>query len=81
MMHHPYAVAGLIANMVAALMLLYFPPATRAYTPEGAGVVTWVNRPTPEGRRQYDIRRNGSQMAIGLLFLGFFLQLLDLIKA
>jgi hypothetical protein len=78
---HPFGIAGVMANMAGALALLYFPPKVVEYTRDGRRVVQWVGRGSDEGRRTFQIRRDGFQLGIGLLFLGFFLQLLDILTS
>jgi hypothetical protein len=78
-MAHPFGIIGLIVNMAASVMLLRFPPPVSEYTPDGAPIIGWRGRPTPDGKRHYELRKHGYKLAIALLFLGFFLQLLDLI--
>jgi hypothetical protein len=81
-MAHPFGIIGLIMNMGGSLMLLWSPPSVTGYSPEGARILGGFSEmPTPEGKRQYRIRREGFKLAIGLLFLGFFLQLLDLMRS
>jgi len=80
-MHHTYGIAGLIANILGTFMLLYFPPETKAYEPDGSEKVAWVGPPTAAGRREYLKLKNGFKLGFWLLLLGFLLQLLDLLIA
>ena len=65
-------------------MLLWYPPKVTEYTAEGAAVSaggSFSELPaTPYGKRQYELRRRGFNLAIALLVLGFLLQLLDLLR-
>jgi len=84
---HFWGVAGLLFNMAAAVMLLWFPPKIEEYTPDGL----WVPGGGPFSEipaneevrrrnvRRYQVRREGFRFAFALLFLGFLLQLLDLL--
>jgi hypothetical protein len=58
---------------------LRFPPPVSEYTPDGAPIIGWSGRPTVEGKRHYELRKDGYKLAMALLLLGFFLQLLDLL--
>jgi hypothetical protein len=86
-MHHVWGIVGLGINMAASVMLLWFPPKVEAYTSDGLYVPDggpFAELPVSgEGRRQnirqYRIRREGFRFAFALLFLGFLLQLLDLL--
>jgi hypothetical protein len=73
-------IVGLVLNMIGAGLLLWFPPATRRFTQDGRLVNAWVNNPTPEGLRGYRRQTRGFLLAIGLLVVGFFLQLLALLS-
>jgi hypothetical protein len=77
---HPFGIIGLIMNMVGSLMLLWFPPSVTAYSSDGAPIIDWSGPASEAGKRKYRLRKDGFKLAIALLFLGFFLQLLDLIK-
>jgi hypothetical protein len=77
--HHPIGIAGLIVNMIAVLLLLRFPPSVSQYTADGRPIIGWAGVATDGGKRRHLIRKHGYEFAIALLFLGFFLQLLDLI--
>jgi hypothetical protein len=80
-MAHPLGVIGLIVNMLGSLMLLWFPPSVSDYTREGAPIVGgWSGIASDVGKRKYRYRKDGFKFAIALLVLGFFLQLLDLLK-
>jgi hypothetical protein len=81
-MHHPHALGfvGLSANMVATLLLLKFPPVLKGDQPDGSNRGQGFGvKASPEGPRGYQRFRDGYQLALGLLFLGFFLQVLDLL--
>ena len=78
-MHHTYGIAGLAANMLGSATLLYFPPDTKGYQPDGSQQVWWVTGPTEDGRREYCKLRNGFKLGFWLMLLGFLLQLLDLL--
>jgi hypothetical protein len=81
-MHHPHALGfvGLSANMVGTLLLLRFPPDLKGYRQDGSNRGQGFGvKATPEGLRLYQRFRDGYKLALGLLFLGFFLQLLDLL--
>ena len=76
---HPLGLIGLSANMLGALLLLKFPSDLKGYRPDGSQAAWWMLPATPEGKRAYERLRDGYKLALGLLFLGFFLQLLDLL--
>jgi hypothetical protein len=78
-MVHPFGMAGLISNMAGTLLLLRFPPDAHGYRPDGSVHAWWQIPATRAGKRRYQFFRNGYQLSLGLLFLGFFLQLLDLV--
>ena len=81
-MHHPHALAfvGLSANMAGTLLLLRFPPDLKGSRPDGSSRGQGFGvKASPEGLRAYERFRDGYKLALGLLFLGFFLQLLDLL--
>ena len=86
-MHHPLAIAGLIANIAASVLLLWFPPKVE-YTAEGLHVTdggSYAELPASgegvrDNLRRYRVRREGFQFALWLLILGFLLQLLDLLS-
>jgi hypothetical protein len=80
MIHHPVGVVGLIVNMLAVLLLLRYPPTVTQFTPDGRPVIGWAGAATDAGKRRHRIGKHGYKFAIALLFLGFFLQLLDLIS-
>jgi hypothetical protein len=83
-MHHPHVLAfvGLSANMVGTLLLLNFPPDLKAYRPDGSNRGQGFGvQATPDGLRMHQRFRDGYKLALALLFLGFFLQLLDLLIA
>jgi hypothetical protein len=80
-MVHPLGIIGLIANMGGSVMLLWYPPSVSEYGKDGAPIVGWSGTPSAKGKRRYRIRKDGFNLAIGLLFLGFFLQLLDLMTS
>jgi hypothetical protein len=77
---HAFGIVGLIINMFAVLLLLKYPPRVTEYTRDGRPIIGWGGVASEAGKRKYTMRKYGYQFAISLLFLGFFLQLLDLIK-
>jgi hypothetical protein len=79
--HHPIGMVGLAANTLGSLMLLWYPPDLRGYQPDGSWHGWFAVAPTPEGKREYASRREGYQLSVGLIALGFFLQLFDMIVA
>jgi hypothetical protein len=80
MIPHPFGIGGLVANMIATVMLLKFPPDLKGYLPDGSNVGgTFAELPTPEGKRRFRRLQDGYKLALALLFLGFFLQALDLL--
>jgi len=88
-MHHPFGIAGLIVNMTALVLLWVNTPKVQEYTtdkdwsPDG-GFFSEVPA-SADGRkhhiRRFHIRRDGFRLPFALLFLGFLLQLLDLLVA
>jgi hypothetical protein len=78
-MTHLFGIIGLIVNMVATVLLLVFPPTVSEYTAGGEPIVPWKGTASDAGKRKYRIRKDRYKFAIALLFLGFFLQLLDLL--
>jgi len=86
-MHHPFGIAGLIVNMTALVLLWVNTPKVeetdREWSPDGG---FFSEAPAPaEGRkhhiRRFHVRREGFRLPFALLFLGFLLQLLDLLIA
>jgi hypothetical protein len=69
-------VIGLVLNLIATVLLGFWPPRGRVYTKDGAQVVTWANDPSQEGKR-IGVRQE-RLAALGPWFLGagFFLQLI-----
>lgn len=61
-------------------MLLWYTPDLHGYQPDGSQRAWWSFGPTPQGKRRYKILRSGFRLAIAMLFLGFLLQLLDLLR-
>lgn len=80
MSHHPLGIVGLVLNMAGSMLLLWAPPGARGYRPDGSAVGWFSFRATPEGKRRYLLYANGFRLAVLLLVVGFFLQLLDLIN-
>lgn len=88
-MAHPFGVAGLVLNMIGAVLLIWFPPTDRANTPEGWGTSgggTFSELPHStaenwEGLRAFRRHRSLFRVALVLLFIGFSLQLVDLLTA
>jgi hypothetical protein len=83
-MHHPHALAfvGLAANMIGTLLLLKFPPDLKGFPSQGSNRGQGFGvKASPEGLRLHQRFHDGYKLALGLLLLGFFLQLLDLLIA
>jgi hypothetical protein len=79
---HPLGIAGVVVNMAGVLFLLFYPPKIIEYTEDGRQKVEWVNDvKSATGQRRHRLRRDGYRLGIALLFLGFFLQLLDLLTS
>jgi hypothetical protein len=84
---HLWGSTGLCVNMAASILLLWFPPKVAEYTEDGLRIPdggTFREIPaTADGRRsnmrRYRVRRDGFRLEFAMLFLGFFLQLLDLL--
>jgi hypothetical protein len=69
-------VIGLGTNFVAAVLMCFYPPRVAQFTAKGEGFVTFVSGATEEGKRKGVRQQYLSRSAIGLLGLGFFLQLI-----
>ncbi len=76
---HPFAYAGLVVNMAASFLLLWYPPMLDPYTAAGRRTVDWVRAPTTAGKHRSELAKRGYSLGMSLLVLGFFLQLLDLL--
>lgn len=82
---HPAGVVGLLLNVAGTLLLLRVPSAVGEYTPEGLQVVGgWSELPQSDSQRE-DWKRRAARhrltyhLAVGLLLIGFSLQLFDLL--
>jgi hypothetical protein len=82
-MPHPFGIAGLVLSMLASLLLLGFPPDAGGYDKYGVyrapGQIPVA--PTKLGQFRYKFLKNGFRIAMGFLFVGFALQLVDLLSA
>ncbi len=86
---HLFGIVGLVLNAAATVLLMWFPPTVAEYTEDGTWVPgggTFSELPaSPEQRRlwqrRFKVRRWSFRGAMGLLFFGFALQLIDLICA
>lgn len=76
--HWP-GVSGLVANMIGTVLLLWFPPVVKIFNQDGSEQVVWIRPPSADGIRRYTIQIRGFRLAVALLFLGFFLQWLDML--
>jgi hypothetical protein len=84
---HPLAFIGLVVNMVATLLLLWFPPTVQEYTADGhkiSGGGAFSELPRDDEQRsrwrlQYNLRKATFRISMGLLLIGFALQMFDLI--
>ena len=65
---------GILLNLVAAILMYFYPPIVQLYTDKGEGAVTFVNSPSEEGRRKGNWHLVLSKAALALLFFGFLLQ-------
>jgi hypothetical protein len=85
-MKHPFSTLGLILDTVGTAALLWFPPIIGGYTATGMPIIgAWKQEPPSETGRQewqrsYVLRVRRFRAALGFLFLGFLLQLVDLLS-
>lgn len=86
---HVFGIVGLGLNIVATVLLIWFPPTVAEYTVEGQWVPgggTFSELPknryeTQENVRSYRRHKRLFRLAIVLLLIGFALQLVDLLLA
>jgi hypothetical protein len=79
---HPFGVAGLVLNTLAAVLLLIFPPGAGGIQPSGFKVTDpTFGFVTPVGRGRYLFLTWGFRISMGLFFVGFLLQAIDLLTS
>jgi hypothetical protein len=69
-------IVGLVLNVIAAILLAFWPPRVQIYTEKGESPINFVGSPTFEGKRK--ATRQTWLFRLGPCFLGtgFFLQLI-----
>jgi hypothetical protein len=76
-MAHTLSIVGLIFNVLAAALLVKWPPRTDVqYTEKGEAVGSWVGAPAPEALRKGKRQKWLSQLGLWVLGIGFLFQLI-----
>jgi hypothetical protein len=69
-------VGGLLLSTVAAWLMYSYPLSATTFTEKGEGEITFVSAPTPKGQHAFRHHQRLSRLGVGLLGLGFVLQLI-----